>query len=317
MSGLSGELGVIGVLMGGYSSEREISLKSGKAVCEALQSAQYKVKPIDITARDPEEISRTLNDAGIDVAFIALHGELGEDGIIQTILEAAGIPYSGSGPDASRLALDKVAAYKKFEEHGVPVPPHRSFCRTDSVSIKDLSGVFSFPFVVKPACQGSSIGISLVQNENELAGALRAAFEHDNEILIEQFIRGRELTVGILEEKSLPVIEVKPKGTFFDFTAKYQSGTTEYLVPAPIPEAMAATVQALALSAHRALGCENLSRVDVMLDGNNSPYVLEVNTIPGFTATSLLPKAAKVTGLDFTQLVLKIVRMAYEKTCQK
>ncbi len=304
------KFGTIGVLMGGYSSEREISLRSGKAVAETLQQAGAAVKALDVQLQEPDAIRDFLRQARIDVAFIALHGRLGEDGTIQAILQELRLPYTGSGVAASRTAINKAATQTLFKEQGIPVP--------ELVIVNDktekhffLNGHLKFPVVVKPACEGSSIGVKIVHEKEELGVALREAFGYGNEVLVERFIPGRELTVGILGTKALPVIEVIPKTKFFDFSAKYQSGETRYDIPARISDRVAGNVQELALRAFHALGCRHLSRVDVMLEDERDPYVLEINTIPGFTSTSLLPKAARVIGLDFAQLCLNIVEMAY------
>ncbi len=307
-------LGHIGVLMGGYSSEREISLRSGKAIAEALHVAGCQVSSIDITCQHPDEISEFIKGFSIDVAFIALHGCLGEDGTIQSILEKMKIPYTGSNVEASRKAINKVSTQKILKEKGVPVAEYIVANRNDKPAIDVLAKrIHSFPVVVKPACEGSSIGVVLVQNKEGLPPALEGAFKYGPEVIIERYIKGRELTVGILDETPLPVIEIKSKSSFFDFSAKYQSGTTEYIVPAQIPEALSQQLKDIALAAHQALGCRHLSRVDIMLDEKNSPFVLEINTIPGFTSTSLLPKAAKVAGLSFADLCLRLTQLAYEK----
>lgn len=307
--------GHIGVLMGGYSSEREISLKSGKAIFEALKTHGCRVSPIDILLQDEEAILSLLMGSQIDVAFIALHGHLGEDGVIQSIIEKMNIPYTGSGVEASRLALNKVSAQAIFKKNQIPIPGYEVVSRGQRLNIDKLAGqIGRFPVVVKPSSQGSSIGIALVEDKRNLHEAIAKAFEYDGQVLIEQYIDGKELTVGILGQDSLPVIEIKPKAKFFDFTAKYQSaGATEYIVPAQLPKEVSVQVQKVAYQAHEALGCCDFSRVDVMLDKNNNSYILEVNTIPGFTATSLLPKAAMAAGMDFTQLCLKLVELAYKK----
>lgn len=308
------QFGRIGVLMGGYSSEREISLKSGKAVTEALMRQGCEVVSVDITVRDSMKIAALLRSYNLDIAFIALHGRLGEDGIIQSILEEIDVPYTGSGVEASRRALDKVVAQDLFQKFGIQVPAHISLCRQDMAQQAGIiQGIHFFPVVVKPAREGSSIGISLVRAPEGLAEALRKAREYDDKVLIEQYIPGRELTVGILGGQALAAIEIRSKAEFFDFAAKYSSGTTEYIVPARIPEEISGKIRATALQAHRALGCVDLSRVDFILAADGAYYVLEVNTIPGFTSTSLLPKAARVMGMDFDQLCLKLTVLAYGK----
>lgn len=331
------EFGRIGVLMGGYSSERDISLKSGKAIAEALKRQGAEVIPIDIIVKDREKIAALLRSHNLDIAFIALHGRLGEDGVIQSILESIDVPYTGSGVAASRLALDKVTAQDLFTKSGIQVAKHMSLSRpaaiqntrvgtTGSYHFKDETKadlsvdpelyrkIDFYPVVVKPAREGSSIGISLVPEPEALAEALQNAWKYDDKVLIEQYIGGRELTVGILGEQALPPIEICPQAKFFDFTAKYNSaGATEYVIPAKIPEELSAAIRATALEAHRLLGCSDLSRVDFILAENGSYYVLEVNTIPGFTATSLLPKAAQVIGINFDELCLQLIKLAHGK----
>jgi len=300
----------VGVLMGGYSSEREVSLKSGKAVADALSHVGYPVVAIDITKDQEKEISAQINQAQIDLAFIALHGQLGEDGRIQEILEKSNVPYTGSGVEANRIAINKVFTYQKLEESGVLVPPH-VVLRKGQKWQQIIKNKMSLPLVVKPCSEGSSIGITLVFKEEDLSDAINSAFQYDDIILVERYIPGKELTVGILEHKLLPVVEIRPKKEFFDFAAKYQNGMTDYVVPAPLTPELTEKIQSIGLLVHRSVGCRHFSRVDIILDKDNIPYVLEINTIPGFTATSLLPKAAKAIGIDFTNLCLTLVDLAY------
>lgn len=307
------DLGRIGVLMGGPSTEREVSLKSGQAVYQALSSKGLEVVAVDIKTDSPQENAALLRAKNIDVAFIALHGRFGEDGQIQEILDNLGIPYTGSGKMASALAMDKIASRKIFEAHGLAVPRYKVEDRFSYSINWRMHNLLSFPLVVKPATHGSSIGLSIVDNDRDMPGAIKFAFSHDQRVIIEEYIKGREMTVGILQEKPLPVIEIIPKNRFFDYEAKYKSGMTEYIVPAKIEEQLSRKLQKTALSAHKLLGCWGCSRVDMILSQDNIAYVLEVNTIPGLTATSLLPKAARITGIDFTQLCLKLISLAYEK----
>ncbi len=318
MSNRNNKFGVIGVLMGGVSSEREISLKSGKAVYEALRDHGQDVEALDIAFQDSEKIEDFIRSAQIDTAFIALHGKLGEDGTIQSILDGMNIPYPGSGVEASRLSLNKALAQKILRQNNIPVPDFEVLIANGLPTKEHFKNSLNvlktfFPLVVKPSCEGSSIGISIINKKQDLAAALREAFRYGEEVLVERFIKGRELTVGILDQSPLPVIEIRPRNHFFDFNAKYQQGLTDYLIPAPLPEDVMGQVQEVALAAHTVLGCRDFSRVDLILDDAQRPYVLEINTIPGFTATSLLPKAAKEAGLDFTQLCLKLLELADEK----
>ena len=310
--------GKVGVLMGGPSTEREISLKSGKAVSESLNQAGLKVAAIDIKTDGKEENIRLIKSHGIDAAFIALHGRFGEDGQIQEILDTLKIPYTGSGAVASRLAMDKIASRKIFEASGLAVPRYKAEDKLSyNANWKTHHNDFTLPLVVKPASRGSSIGLSIVEREEELYKSVDLAFSFDERIIIEEYIKGREITVGILDEKALPVIEIIPKKRFFDYEAKYQAGMTDYVVPAELEDEIAQNAQEAGLSAHKLLGCYGCSRVDMILSDDNIPFVLEINTIPGLTATSLLPKAAKVVGIDFSQLCIKLIKLAYDKAQNK
>jgi len=307
------QLGKIGILMGGPSSERQISLKSGKAVYAALKDAGINCVAIDIQTDSEEENIRLIGSYKIDCAFVALHGEFGEDGRIQAILDNIGIPYTGSGARASSLAMDKIESRIIFSQNGLKVPAWQVL---DKARFKPQGGFkakFNFPLVVKPSSQGSSIGLSIVQDMQGLNKGIEIAFGFDRRIIIEEYIEGRELTVGIMEERALPVIEIVPKNKFFDYEAKYISGMTEYIVPAELEKDIAVSVQKAALEAQRLLGCSGCCRVDIILSKNNVPFVLEVNTIPGLTSTSLLPKAAQAVGIGFTELCLRLIRLAYEK----
>ncbi|MBI4706991.1 MAG: D-alanine--D-alanine ligase [Candidatus Omnitrophica bacterium] len=305
--------GKIGILMGGPSSEREISLKSGKAVYESLVGANFDVTAVDIQSDNKEENINLLKPLGIDCAFIALHGRFGEDGQIQSILDALGITYTGSGEESSRLAMDKIASHRIFSDNALPAPKYEVLTKGSAVDPGAILKTFGLPVVVKPATHGSSVGLTIVDKMEDFKEALRLAFSFDDRILVEEYIKGREMTVGILDDKALPVIEILPKNRFFDFEAKYKAGMTDYIVPAQISERDFAKIQEAALRAHRLLGCYGCSRVDVILPKTGLPFVLEVNTIPGLTATSLLPKAAKTVGIDFNTLCLKLIKLAYEK----
>jgi len=302
----------IGVLMGGISSEREISLKSGRAVVKALQEAGLKVEPIYINSEDKKIVAKLIKDSKVNLVFIALHGKFGEDGQIQSVLESLKISYTGSGVKASEIAMDKFLSRKYFLRDKLNIPSFKCLEKSsfNSALLKDL---FDFPLVVKPATQGSSIGLSIVDNNAELQKALELAFTFDEKILIEEYIKGREFTVGILEDIPLPIVEIIPKDKFFDYKAKYLSGLTEYVVPAVIEEKIACQIRKAALVAHKALGCFGCSRVDLILDERKRPVVLEVNTIPGMTQTSLLPKAALNVGIDFPQLCRKLLKLALDE----
>ena len=298
------KIGRIGVLMGGPSSERDISLKSGKAVYQALKGEGLDVLPLDIRSNSLKKIKQ----AKISCAFIALHGKFGEDGTIQKILESLRIPYTGSGVIASRLCLDKIASRRIFKQHNIPVPEYNILhCRSWRKRLKELR--LEFPVVVKPSTQGSSIGITFVDRASKLNRAINCAFKYDDTIIIEKYIKGREITVGILNDKPLPVVEIVPKKSFFDFQAKYEKGQSDYIVPAKLPQKCSRKAQGLGLLAHQALGCRTFSRVDMILRGFE-PFVLEVNSIPGLTSTSLLPMAAQARGINFAELCLKIAQSA-------
>lgn len=310
--------GTIGVLMGGYSSEREISLRSGNAVYQALASAGYSVKSIDISTSDRVRISELIKHAHIDVAFIALHGRLGEDGQIQTILEEIGIPYTGSGPAASQKAFNKITAQSAFQNAGLPIPENFYITDGQLVHFKDVFGVLKkLPFVVKAACEGSSIGVYMVRHPSGWESALKDALALGPYVVVEKFIKGREVTAGIFDGQPLPLVEIVTKNSLFDFTSKYQKGLTEYVVPATLPEDLTKKIQAISLSAYEVLGCEGFARVDVRIDTAGRPYILELNTIPGFTETSLFPKAAAKAGFSFLQVCEKLLDLAYGPTSIK
>ena len=299
----------IGVLMGGVSSERDISLKSGRAVVKALSDRGFKVIAVDITTEEKESITNLIKKDDIDLVFIALHGKFGEDGQIQAILDELGLPYTGSGVLASRIAMDKFLSRRYFLDWKLNVPKS-IFLYKSSYKKDNLTFSFKFPIVVKPATQGSSIGLSIVDDHSSLNKAILQAFAYDEKVLIEQYVKGREFTVGILEDRSLPIIEIIPKSKFFDYEAKYKHGLTDYIVPANIEDKIATQIKEAALIAHKALGCFGCSRVDLILDQGQNPVVLEVNTIPGLTETSLLPKAARNAGIEFDELCIKLLNLA-------
>ncbi len=298
------KIGKIGVLAGGPSNEREISLRSGKAVYDALTKQGFDVVFLDVW----DNVRDAVRGGGIELAFIALHGKFGEDGTVQKILEEAGIPYTGSGVKASALALDKIASKNIFEDRGIPTPKSLVFTQNDFNAVKAAG--LGFPLVVKPQFEGSSIGLSVVRSKDEVGKALDRAFVYGEKVMLEEYIEGRELTVGILDDEPLPVIEIVTKNKVYDYAAKYQDPDTRYLVPAPIENRFSERAKELGRRAHVALGCKSFSRVDMMLDSAGNIFVLEVNTIPGMTERSLLPKAAQVKGLNFNQLCVKIVESA-------
>lgn len=304
-----GIVGRVGILMGGPSSEREVSLRSGACVLDALKSEGVDAQAIDIAGGTRDAVKKKLKDAGIDVAFIALHGRFGEDGAIQSILEEIGIPYTGSRVRASRLAIDKVSSRRIFQLQGLLVPKYDVIKK----GVKHELKRYTYPVVVKPACEGSSVGLSIVDRKERVADALSLAFKYDSIVIIEEYIKGKEVTVGILDERPLPVVQIIPKKRFYDYEAKYTSGMTEYRVPADLAEYERSRAQRAGLVAHQSLGCRSFSRVDMIIDKSGRPYVLEINTIPGLTSTSLLPKAARSRGINFPELCLKLVTSALER----
>ncbi|MFA5320354.1 MAG: D-alanine--D-alanine ligase [Candidatus Omnitrophota bacterium] len=303
--------GKIGVLLGGPSSEKEISLKSGRAVCSGLSFLGLEALPVEVATDNVPAAEQLLRDSGIDCAFIALHGYFGEDGQIQEILERIGLPYTGSGPAASRLCMDKAASREVFLRNGFNVARGVVFNRRDGFDPAALEEL-AFPLVIKPACNGSSIGVSFADDRRQAEEAARAAFLLDDKVIAEEFVGGKELTVGILAGRALPVIGIVPQKRFFDYEAKYNKGITEYEIPAVIDRVSAEVAQAAALKAHNALGCNGYSRVDIILS-DRGPVILEINSIPGMTETSLLPKAAAIEGMDFPHLCLRLLELAYEK----
>jgi len=294
----------IGVLCGGRSSERKISLKSGKAVWLALKEAGLKATRLDPAA--PHFLRKVKR---VDVAFLVLHGHGGEDGQIQKFLRRHAIPYTGSGPLASLNAFDKVRAKRLFKKNSVPTADFTVLRKPSDVArLLRLRG----PFFAKPVADGSSVGAFAVENPLKSSDKLRQALARFGPLLVEPRIDGREFTVGVLGRKALPVIELLPSRDFFDYKAKYTPGLTRYDVPANIPARLSRNLQRIALKAHQALQLSDFSRVDIMMSQNGEIYVLEANSLPGMTAMSLLPKAAAVSGIAFPELCKRIVRMALE-----
>ncbi len=275
-------------------------------IFEALKGKGFPVVLVELS-QDLEEIPKEIKKARLNYAFIALHGPFGEDGSIQALLEQLGIPYTGSSVEASRYAMDKVFARRRWMAARLPVP--RSV-PVDSFNACQRSHSFQFPLFIKPVAQGSSFGISLVDRPEDLPRAIQEAADFGDRILLEEYLPGPELTVGILQDRPLPVIQIVPKRRFYDFTAKYTPGMTEYRVPAPLLPKTARLVQRLAQRAHEALGCRSFSRVDLILVPKRGPVLLELNTIPGMTTMSLLPKAAAAAGIDFPELCRRMLLSA-------
>jgi D-alanine-D-alanine ligase len=293
----------IAVLMGGPGSERAVSMATGKGVAKALRSLGAEVSEIDVKGADFEL------PPGVELAFIALHGTFGEDGQVQRILEARNVPYTGEGASESELAFDKIRSKEAFRRHDVATPYWQIITAAQRPTIP-------IPFVIKAPRQGSTVGVHIIRNEKDVDEAIADASTYDNELLVEKFIAGRELTIGILGEQALPILEIIPKGGFYDFTNKYPflnpsaGGGAEHVCPAKISEEQTRAVQELALRAHRALGLEVYSRVDIMLSEDGEASVLEVNTIPGMTEASLLPEAAAAAGISYGELCERIVQLS-------
>ncbi len=305
----------VAVLMGGMSSEREVSLRSGRAVADALRKLGHEVREVDLG----EDAVLSLHGlkGWADVAFVCLHGRWGEDGTVQGTLELLGIPYTGSGVLASSLAMSKSTAKEVLAAKGVPVPRGvtgrvEGDGGNRETLLEEVEREVGYPCIVKPDREGSTVGTVVANDREELARGLEEASLYDEMVVVEEFIRGRELTVGILglHPRPLPVLEVIPSHRIYDYQCKYTPGRTRYLVPAPLPGEVAARLQELALRAHRALGCEGISRVDFILDGEGRAFCLEVNTIPGMTELSLVPKAAQAAGLGFEEVVAEVLSSA-------
>jgi D-alanine-D-alanine ligase len=335
------------VLMGGTSAERDVSLASGVGVVESLKKRGHKVIALDTagemrildlkdkklleikeTPPDTKELTRVEESfsvqrfkaedlAGTEVIFLALHGGRGEDGTIQALLELTGIPYCGSGVLGSAVAMDKEIAKVIFKANNIPTPDWISLDATNLPQENDLTAEverrLGFPVVVKPNNQGSTVGLSFVEKKQELVPALDQAARYSNRILLEKYIPGRELTVGVLGDEPLPVAEIVPEHGIYDYECKYTPGKSKYIIPAKLPEAKGVQLQRLGLKAFQALRCADFGRVDFRMDASGNFFCLEVNTLPGMTPTSLVPKAAKAIGIGFEELVEKICLLAIER----
>ncbi|MCP4367002.1 MAG: D-alanine--D-alanine ligase [Deltaproteobacteria bacterium] len=304
----------VALLSGGISSEREVSLNSGKQVYEALDKEKYEVINYD----PKTDINRLVTDASkIDVALIILHGLYGEDGTVQGLLELLNIPYQGSGVLGSAVAMNKVISKQLYEKHGLKIPGYIIAKKGEPIDPAHCCSRIGLPMVIKPAEGGSSVGMTIVKTENTLQSALEKAFEHDETVLMESYIKGIELTGGVIGNKdlqALPIIEIIPdeKHDFFDYEAKYTAGITREICPARIDDVLTVKARTCAKTAHEALSCKGYSRTDMILKDNDI-YVLETNTIPGMTSTSLLPKAAEVAGLNFSQLLDRLIDLGIER----
>ncbi len=301
------DFGKVAVLMGGRSGEREISLRSGNAVLAALVNAGVDAHGIDVD----EHIFNHLQDEKFKHAFIALHGRGGEDGCIQGGLEMIGLPYTGSGVMASSICMDKIMTKKIWLAMGISTPRFSEI--HDSTKFKDVANHLGLPFIVKPSCEGSSLGIAKITSEAEFVTACLKAHAFSGELMAEEWVQGGEYTVSVLDDEALPVIQLQTPHDFYDFEAKYKSNDTQYLLPCGLEEMAEVQLQVQALQAFRATNATSWGRVDVMLDDQGKSWFLEVNTVPGMTDHSLVPMAAKHIGIDFQQLVLRI--LAASRTC--
>ena len=306
----------VAVLKGGRSLERQVSLRSGARVEDALQRLDHEVVPIDVAL----DLIRRLREAQPDVAFIAMHGRDGEDGTVQELLEILGIPYTGSGVLACVRAMDKVLAKHLMIEAGIPTPEFFAFNETAfrelgaAEALPAIEEQLDFPIVVKPSSQGSALGIKFAQSAADVPAALVAAFSYDSRVLLEGHVEGRDLAVSILDGEPLPVVEAVPRDeAFYDFEARYEIGRTDFVCPAELPPGVTEQAHDLALRTYRLLGCSAFARVDLMLDAADELTVLEANPIPGLTDTSLLPQAAEAAGISFDELVGRIVELALAK----
>jgi D-alanine-D-alanine ligase len=307
----------IGVLLGGLSSEREVSLRTGEAVLAALRQRGHDAVPIYVD----RDVDVALRQEQIEVAFIALHGRWGEDGCIQGLLEMLGIPYTGSDVLASGLAMHKVKAKELFRLHNLPTPayytlagntpvgPHERRSRDqddrserEALDLLAMHGDFGFPCVVKPVREGSSVGVTICREAGELAAAVERAARFDDEVLVERFIAGKEISVAVLGDRALGAVEIAPRDGFYDYANKYTRGATDYYVPPRVSPERYRGLLTQALRAHLALGCRGATRVDMMMSDSGNEFLLEVNTLPGLTPTSLLPKIADAAGISFGEL---------------
>jgi D-alanine-D-alanine ligase len=293
----------VGVLLGGLSAERDVSLKTGQAVYEALVDRGYDARLLFVD----RDLDKVIRQSGIEVAFIALHGRFGEDGCVQGMLELMGIPYTGSSVLASSLAMHKVKAKELFRLHNVPTPPYYVVTADQLAELEDVHGSFGFPAVVKPVTEGSSVGVAIVSSIPELEKSVAEALRHDDLALVERYAKGKEVSVAVLDGRVLGAVEIQPRGEFYDYDSKYTNGGSQYFIPARLSQPRYQGVLNLARKAALALGCSAVCRVDLIVTEGDNEYVLEVNTLPGMTPTSLVPKLAASAGMDFGDLCENIL----------
>lgn len=307
----------IAVLMGGRSAERDVSLRTGKAICDALQKKGHAAVTIDVD----ENIVENLKKHKVELVFLALHGKYGEDGTIQGLLEILNIPYTGPGVLASAIAIDKIMTKKLLVFSGLSTPRYIFISKYDFLKdgdkvIGDIKSKLGLPVVIKAPTQGSSIGVAFVYKEEEILPGIRLAMKYDDEILIEEMVPGVEVTASILGNRdpvALPLVEITSATGVYDYEAKYTAGMSDHIIPARLPEEVQKEIQQIAIKTYKAIGCRGLSRIDFIVDKDFQPFVLEVNTMPGMTATSLFPDAARAAGLNFPDLTEKIMELALEK----
>ncbi len=301
----------VALLAGGKSGEREISLASGAGARAALEEAGFDVTEIDPAEHDDLKL---LIDGGFDVAFLCLHGKYGEDGTVQGMLEVLGLPYTGSGVWSSALAMDKPKAKLYYERAGIPTPPSITLRRGETVDAASIVEQIGRRCVVKPGTEGSALGVFIVEEVEDIELSIQKAFEIDDEVLVERYVKGTELTVAVVGKdddlEALPIIEIVPKSDFYDFDSKYAPGGSQHICPARLDDQTTVSVQNLALRAHRALSCRGVSRSDFILEDSGTCWILETNTIPGMTGTSLLPDAARAAGSSFPELCTRLIRIA-------
>jgi len=332
------------VLMGGSSAEREISLRTGAGIARALRERGHDVTALDTAngailpagtetahalpptdadrrpvARDRADLAEAAPVHDAELVFIALHGGAGEDGTIQALLDLAGKPYTGSGMLASAMAMDKAVTKRLLESVGVPTPPWRLYRRRDGIFPDDAAAqaLGGYPVIIKPNEEGSTFGLTVVKDEAALAPAYDEALRYSNNVLLEAFIPGRELTVAVLGDEALPIVEIRPKSGLYDYESKYTAGKSEYFCPADLPADVTRHIQQLSLAACRVLDTAGVARVDFRLAPDGTPHCLEVNTIPGMTATSLVPMAAKAVGMSFEELCERIARLGLERAARE
>lgn len=327
----------VALLMGGRSAEREISLRTGRGIAQALRNLGHEVAALDaatgrlLPAGDEERSGLAIGDVqtlptattgavadaqavrDADIVMVALHGGAGEDGTVQALLELTGKPYTGSGVLASALAMNKTMSKRIFEHEGIPTPRWTLLRAGDPPATIDVQALGGWPVVVKPPNEGSTVGLTIVTAPDDLPEAIRLASNYGHEVLIEEFIPGRELTVAVLGDEALPIVEIRPQGGHYDYESKYTAGRSEYFCPADLPEPLAKRIGELGVRAVQALDCRGCARVDFRLNPRNEPYCLEVNTVPGMTPTSLVPMAAKARGISYDELVGRMLDLAVDE----